>query len=110
VKQKYVQGSSAGYHGYWGIDFTTVDPHLGTEAEFKDMVTTAHSLGLKVIIDVVANHTADVIYYDEGAAKVLDSEANIKKPLWLNKISNYYNEGASEGYRGDFFGLDGAAA
>lgn len=107
VKQKYVQGSSAGYHGYWGIDFTTVDPHLGSEAEFKEMVAAAHKLGLKVIIDVVANHTADVIYYDEGVAKVLDSEANIKKPLWLNKISNYYNEGASEGYRGDFFGLDG---
>jgi glycosidase len=107
VKQKYVQGSSAGYHGYWGIDFTTIDPHLGTEAEFKEMVAAAHRLGLKVIIDVVANHTADVIYYDEGVAKVLASEANIKKPEWLNKISNYYNEGASEGYRGDFFGLDG---
>ena len=107
VKQKYVQGSSAAYHGYWGIDFTTIDPHLGTEAEFKEMVAAAHKLGLKVIIDVVANHTADVIYYDEGVAKVLASEANIKKPVWLNKISNYYNEGASEGYRGDFFGLDG---
>ena len=71
------------------------------------MITAAHKLGLKVIIDVVANHTADVIYYDEGVAKVLDSEANIKRPVWLNKISNYYNEGASEGYRGDFFGLDG---
>ena len=107
VKQKYVQGSSAGYHGYWGIDFTTVDPHLGTEAEFKKMVAAAHKLGLKVIIDVVANHTADVIYYDEGVAKLLDSEANIKKPIWLNKINNYYNEGSSEGYRGDFYGLDG---
>ena len=107
VKQKYVQGSSAGYHGYWGIDFTTIDPHLGTEADFKEMVAKAHQLGLKVIIDVVANHTADVIYYDQGEPKVLASEANIKKPEWLNKISNYYNEGATEGYRGDFFGLDG---
>jgi glycosidase len=107
VKQKYVQGSSAAYHGYWGLDFTTVDPHLGTEADFKEMVASAHRLGMKVIIDVVANHTADVIYYDEGVAKVLASEADIKKPAWLNKISNYYNEGSSEGYRGDFYGLDG---
>ena len=107
VKQKYVQGSSAGYHGYWGLDFMTVDPHLGTEADFKEMVASAHQLGLKVIIDVVANHTADVIYYDEGVAKVLDSEKDSKTPAWLNKISNYYNEGPSEGYRGDFFGLDG---
>ena len=107
VKQKYVQGNSAAYHGYWGIDFLTVDPHLGTEEDFKQFVQSAHELGLKVIIDVVANHTADVIYYDNGVAKVLDSEANIKKPTWLNKIENYHNEGNSEGYRGDFFGLDG---
>ena len=107
VKQKYVQGSSAAYHGYWGLDFMTVDPHLGTETEFKEMVASAHKLGMKVIIDVVANHTADVIYYDEGVAKVLASEADVKRPAWLNKIENYYNEGNSEGYRGDFFGLDG---
>ena len=71
------------------------------------MVASAHKLGMKVIIDVVANHTADVIFYDEGVAKVLASEADVKRPAWLNKIENYYNEGNSEGYRGDFFGLDG---
>src|SRR5262249_56917183 len=29
VKQDPVENGSAAYHGYWGIDFTTVDPHLG---------------------------------------------------------------------------------
>ena len=29
VRQRTVQGTSAGYHGYWGVDFTGVDPHLG---------------------------------------------------------------------------------
>ncbi|MGZ8783145.1 MAG: alpha-amylase family glycosyl hydrolase [Gaiellaceae bacterium] len=61
VKQKAVQGSSAAYHGYWGLDFTTVDPHLGTEADFGAFVGCAHRLGLKVYLDVVVNHTADVI-------------------------------------------------
>ena len=32
-------GSSAGYHGYWITDFTTVDPHMGTEEEFKVLST-----------------------------------------------------------------------
>lgn len=73
VKQQYFQGSSAAYHGYWGIDFTTVDPHLGTEADFKEMVSAAHKLGMKVIMDVVANHTADVIYYKLNATEYLDS-------------------------------------
>ena len=73
VKQRYFQGSSAGYHGYWGVDFTTVDPHLGTENDFKEMVERAHDLGLKVIVDVVANHTADLIYYKLNKTEYLDA-------------------------------------
>ena len=66
VAGQYVQGGSADYHGYWGLDFTTVDPHLGTEADFKNFVDSAHALGLKVILDIVVNHTADVIQYQGG--------------------------------------------
>jgi glycosidase len=61
VAQQYVQGDSAAYHGYWGLDFTRVDPHLGTNADFAAFVECAHGLGLKVYLDVVVNHTADVI-------------------------------------------------
>lgn len=61
VVNRPMQGDSASYHGYWGTDFTTIDPHLGTEAEFKNFVSKAHSLGMKVIVDIVVNHTADVI-------------------------------------------------
>jgi hypothetical protein len=32
VVQRTVQGDSAAYHGYWGVDFTTVDPRFGTES------------------------------------------------------------------------------
>ncbi|NRA64781.1 MAG: hypothetical protein HRU19_09895 [Pseudobacteriovorax sp.] len=60
-----IENSSAGYHGYWITDFTTIDPHLGTEEEFKSFVQEAHKLGLKVFIDVIVNHTADVIRYKE---------------------------------------------
>ena len=59
--QKAVQGSSAAYHGYWIRDFTSVDPHLGTNQDFADFVACAHRLGLKVYLDVVVNHTADVV-------------------------------------------------
>jgi glycosidase len=59
--QKTVQGSSAAYHGYWIRDFASVDTHLGTNADFADFVVCAHRLGLKVYLDVVVNHTADVV-------------------------------------------------
>ena len=72
-KNKPVQGpkgdESAGYHGYWITDFTSVDPHFGTNAEFKAFVDAAHARGMKVYMDIVVNHTADVIQYREGADK-----------------------------------------
>ena len=61
VAQRAVQADSAAYHGYWGLDFTRVDPHLGTNEDFAAFSDCAHRLGLKVYLDVVVNHTADVI-------------------------------------------------
>lgn len=72
-KNKPVQGprgnESAGYHGYWITDFTTVDPHFGTDADFKALVDAAHARGMKVYMDIIANHTADVIQYREAGAE-----------------------------------------
>ncbi|RRN62775.1 alpha-amylase family glycosyl hydrolase [Caulobacter sp. 602-1] len=68
-KNRAVQGppghESAAHHGYWITDFTDVDPHFGTKADFKAMVDAAHARGLKVYMDIVVNHTADVIQYKE---------------------------------------------
>jgi alpha-amylase len=65
-KNKPMQDGTAGYHGYWILDFTKVDPHLGTEAEFREFISQAHARGLRVYLDIVANHTADVIKYKDG--------------------------------------------
>ena len=73
--QRTVQGSSAAYHGYWFLDITRPDPHLGTEAEFAAFMSCAKRLGLKVFLDIVVNHTADVISYREGNAYVPISRA-----------------------------------
>lgn len=66
-KNKPVQGArgqeSAGYHGYWITDFTRVDDHFGTNEEMKAFVDAAHARGMKVYLDIITNHTADVIYY-----------------------------------------------
>lgn len=63
---KPMQEGTAGYHGYWILDFTRIDPHLGTEAEFREFVAQAHARGLRVYLDIVVNHTADVIKYRDG--------------------------------------------
>jgi glycosidase len=61
VVNQISQGDSGGYHGYWGLDFTRVDPHLGTDQDFADFTSCAHKLGMKVFLDVVVNHTGDII-------------------------------------------------
>ncbi len=67
---KPVQGpdgdESAGYHGYWVTDFTRPDSHFGTYKEFKTFVDAAHARGMKVYMDIITNHTADVIRYADG--------------------------------------------
>ena len=70
-KNKTVQGGrhpSAGYHGYWITDFTRIDPHFGSEQDFERLVSAAHARGMKVYLDIVVNHTADIIQYRECAA------------------------------------------
>ncbi|WP_231420430.1 alpha-amylase family glycosyl hydrolase [Sphingomonas sp. Leaf205] len=73
-KNKAVQGApgheSAGYHGYWITDFTQVDSHLGTNADMTAFVDAAHARGMKVYMDIIINHTADVIQYRECSVGV----------------------------------------
>ena len=52
---------SSGYHGYWVTDFTRVDPHLGSNADFRALVDAVHARGMKLYMDIIVNHTADVI-------------------------------------------------
>jgi len=72
-QNKPVQGEpgqeTAGYHGYWVTDFTRVDSHFGTNEEFSAFVDAAHGLGMKVYMDIITNHTADVIYFSECVGK-----------------------------------------
>jgi glycosidase len=68
-KNKPVQGGpgqeTAGYHGYWITDFLSVDPHFGNDADMRALVAAAHGRGMKVYLDIITNHTADVIQYRE---------------------------------------------
>jgi alpha-glucosidase len=45
--------------GYDISDYTGIDPLFGTMAEFDDLIDAAHGRGLKVILDLVPNHTSD---------------------------------------------------
>ncbi|MDL5201179.1 pullulanase-type alpha-1,6-glucosidase [Streptomyces sp. ALI-76-A] len=78
-KNQPVQGTganaSAGYHGYWITDFTQVDPHFGTNQDLENLISKAHAKGMKVFFDVITNHTADVVDYQEKSYEYLSKGA-----------------------------------
>lgn len=51
------------YHGYAITDFYKVDPRYGTNEDYKMLVETAHQKGLKIIMDMVANHAGTGYYW-----------------------------------------------
>jgi glycosidase len=125
MRNQAVQGDSSGYHGYWILDFTEIDPHFGTNEELKELIDSAHAKGMKVFFDIITNHTADVIKYEEchrnseqkfstssalceyvslaykAAGKgytpyVEEHEKHLKTPAWLNDSKYYHNQGDSK--------------
>jgi glycosidase len=117
VTQQEAIGAGSGYHGYWGVDFLNVDPHLGTNADMLEFSKCAKKLGLKIVLDVVTNHTGDVIKYLGNSPYIPAEFKNLKNPAWLNDLNNYHNVGdvgrcwgnGNCTKLGDFYGLDDLA-
>jgi alpha-amylase len=66
--QNFGEGTApmAGYHGYWILDFTNVDPHFGNKEDLQHLIEDAKARKIGTILDVVVNHTADVIQPKNG--------------------------------------------
>ncbi len=56
-------------HGYDVADYYDIDPLFGTLADADEMIEQAHALGIKVIVDLVPNHTSDQhVWFQEALA------------------------------------------
>lgn len=92
------------YHGYYVLDYSETDANFGTPEEFQTMVDTAHEYGLRIVLDVVMNHSGynnmyDMNEYGYGTLKsgwesVYYDWANITNPTYHAKI-NYNSTLAS---------------
>lgn len=106
---------------YYAVrDYKKVNPEFGTDSDFKNFVSTAHGLGLKVIIDWVANHSApDNVWALSGNLSwyTLDSSGKLQPTIgtdwWDVADLNYDNKEmrkemiASMAYWLKEFNLDG---
>jgi len=112
-KQKGTLGSP-----YAVRDYDAVNPEFGTPAEFRQLVAAAHERGMKVFIDVVANHTAwdsNLIsehpewYTRDAAGKIVPPN-----PDWVDVADLDYSKPGLRRYMGDMmvrwlrdYGVDG---
>ena len=73
------------YHKYDVTDYYAIDPDYGTLDDFKTLVDEAHKRGIRVIIDLVVNHTSD-------------------SHPWFREACSYIRKnGAPGGEYGDFY-------
>ncbi|MBK3519056.1 alpha-amylase family glycosyl hydrolase [Carboxylicivirga marina] len=57
-------GNTYGFHGYWAKDWTALEPNFGNEEDLAELVQTAHEHGIRIVLDVVINHTGPVTAQD----------------------------------------------
>lgn len=120
LRNKATQSDGVAHHGYWIVDFTEIDPHFGSNDDLKSLIAAAHKKGIKVFFDIITNHTADVVKYEEchhanGDFKTEShclykslhqlaegddytpfvplNEKTVKVPVWLNDPQFYHNQG-----------------
>jgi glycosidase len=78
-------GGTSAYHGYGAQDFYTLAPHWGTMTDLSNMVQAAHARGIKVILDIVCNHTGDLIgSTDSGYPTFKAPPAGYHMSYWNN--------------------------
>jgi glycosidase len=82
IGEKNRKGSLGSYYAV--KDYTGVNPEFGSKDDFKHLIDEAHKLGMKVIIDWVANHTSpDNIWAEQGHKDyyTLDSLGNLQPTI-----------------------------
>jgi glycosidase len=96
----------AAYHQYWPVHFMAVDPGLGTMDDFRELVRKAHARGMRVVLDMVFNHTGPVIEYEGGwrygsHPKAVKSWKYPLKPSELARPENFHRRGSIEDWHNE---------
>ena len=74
------------YHGYGIQNFLSIDPHFGTEQDLVELVKTAHSMGMYVVLDIIINHTGNVFSYNPDRYHTTNQDGfTYHDPRWDGK-------------------------
>lgn len=103
------------FHGYYTLDWSSMDQNMGTVEELRTFVNACHSKGIRVVMDVVMNHVgynnlADMITYNHGSTSVTDATwIGTTDGLWVANVDVDWSNDKWENWWGPFirsFGYD----
>jgi alpha-amylase len=93
------------YHGYYALDYSSIDANIGTKQQFAEFVDTAHKHGIRVVLDVVLNHPGFVTLKDMdeyGFGKLKDNWKDYyygdSKKAMSNEDQNYIDKNDKEAW------------
>ena len=98
------------YHGYYVLDYTETDKNFGTAEEFQTLVDTAHKHGIRVIMDIVMNHSGyntvkDMEEYNFGT--LLSGASDFKYKLnGVSEVNSHIDFKSSAADWGRWWGND----
>lgn len=92
---------SPSYHGYDITDYYDVNPQYGSMDDFKNLLAEARKRNIKIIIDLILNHTSSQHPFFVDANSGLNSEHR-DWYVWSNKSGNHWHKG-NNGYYYGFF-------
>jgi glycosidase len=84
------------YHGYGIQDFLEVDPRFGSRQDLFDLVAAAHRRGMRVILDIIMNHSGDNWGYVEPQNELETAENEPPYLAWPNYYGNPEDEVLSQ--------------
>lgn len=100
-----------GFHGYYALDWTSMDQNFGTVEAFKTFVDTAHAQGIRVVLDVVVNHVgypnyADMVDFGYGAPTAAIDTVAPKSGETFNKWTDFVDWDAFDNWWGPWVRAD----
>ena len=94
------------YHGYNVQDYRQIHPDYGTLADFDDLITAAHSRGVRVILDIPFNHTSNQHPWFQQA---IAGDAEMRKRYFIRDANHPLTDGwrltTNNGVTVQYFGL-----
>lgn len=94
------------YHGYMPTDLNRINPCFGSLQDLRDLVDAAHERGIRVVLDIVINHLADLIS-SRGLTDTAYHPVAYTDPYWhhgythgvpFNDLNRFHHHGAIYDY------------